>query len=300
MGIIAMKMNNFGYLIKEGIRSIFSHGLMSFASVCVTVACMIIVGSFSILMYNLNIMVQELNQTNEVICYVDSAYTDAEAKSVHSRINMIDNVFRADYISREQALEEFVADHDNDAAFQGVDPQDLRHRIVVVLEDNSRMEETVALLEQVDGVAMIDAEFELAEGFTTISSVLGLVSTGIIVILLIVSLLIISNTVRLAMFDRKNEIAIMKMVGATNGFIRFPFVVQGFFLGIIGAALAFGVEWFLYDGLVKKINEVDALGLFNFVPFNELLLPMVIVFGAAGLFVGIFGSISAIRKFMDV
>ena len=295
-----MKMNNIGYLIKEGVRSIFSHGLMSFASVCVTVACMIIVGSFSILMYNLSIMVQELNQTNEVICYVDSVYTDAEAKSVHSRINMIDNVFRADYVSREQALEEFIEDHDNDSAFQGVDPQDLRHRIVVVLEDNSRMEETVAMLEQVDGVAMIDAEFELAEGFTTISSVLGLVSTGIIAILLIVSLLIISNTVKLAMYDRKNEIAIMKMVGATNGFIRFPFVVQGFFLGIIGAALAFGVEWFLYDGLVKKITEVDALGLFNFVPFQELLLPMVLVFATAGLFVGVFGSISAIRKFMDV
>ena len=295
-----MKMNNIGYLIKEGVRSIFSHGLMSFASVCVTVACMIIVGSFSILMYNLSIMVQELNQTNEVICYVDSVYTDAEAKSVHSRINMIDNVFRADYVSREQALEEFIEDHDNDSAFQGVDPQDLRHRIVVVLEDNSRMEETVALLEQVDGVAMIDAEFELAEGFTTISSVLGLVSTGIIAILLIVSLLIISNTVKLAMYDRKNEIAIMKMVGATNGFIRFPFMVQGFFLGIIGAALAFGVEWFLYDGLAKKITEVDALGLFNFVPFQELLVPMVLGFATAGLFVGGFGSISAIRKFMDV
>ena len=295
-----MKMNNLSYLMKEGIRSIFSHGLMSFASVCVTVACLIIVGSFSILMYNLNLMVEELNQTNEVICYVDSVYTDAEAKSVHSRINMIDNVFRADYVSREEALQSFIEDHDNDAAFQGVDAKDLRHRIVVVLEDNSRMKETVALLEQVEGVAMIDAEFELAEGFTTISSVLGLVSTGIIAILLIVSLLIISNTVKLAMYDRKNEIAIMKMVGATNGFIRFPFMVQGFFLGILGAALAFGAEWFLYDGLVKKIAEVDALGLFSFVPFGELLVPMVVVFGAAGLFVGVFGSISAIRKFMDV
>ena len=295
-----MKMNNFGYLLKEGVRSIFSHGLMSFASVCVTVACLIIVGSFSILMYNLNLMVEELNQTNEVICYVDSIYTDAEAKSVHSKINMIDNVFRADYVSREEALENFVEDHDNDAAFQGVDPQDLRHRIVVVLEDNSKMKETVALLEQVEGVAMIDAEFELAEGFTTISSVLGLVSTGIIAVLLIVSLLIISNTVKLAMYDRKNEIAIMKMVGATNGFIRFPFVVQGFFLGILGAGLAFLAEWLLYDGLVKKIAQVDALGLFDFVPFQQLLVPMIVVFGAAGLFVGIFGSISAIRKFMDV
>ena len=295
-----MKMNNLGYLMKEGIRSIFSHGLMSFASVCVTVACLIIVGSFSILMYNLNLMVEELNQTNEVICYVDSVYTDAEAKSVHSRINMIDNVFRADYVSREEALENFIEDHDNDAAFQGVDAKDLRHRIVVVLEDNSRMKETVALLEQVEGVAMIDAEFELAEGFTTISSVLGLVSTGIIAILLVVSLLIISNTVKLAMYDRKNEIAIMKMVGATNGFIRFPFVVQGFFLGIIGAGLAFTAEWLLYDALITNIAQVDALGLFSFVPFRELLMPMIVTFSAAGLFVGVVGSIAAIHKFMDV
>ena len=295
-----MKMINLGYLLKEGVRSIFSHGLMSFASVCVTVACLLIVGSFSVLMYNLNIMVDELNQTNEVICYVDSAYTDAEAKSVQSRINMIENVFQARYVSREEALDNFIEDHDNDAAFQGVDPQDLRHRIVVVLEDNSRMVQTVELLEQVEGVAMIDAEFEMAEGFTTISKVLGLVSTGIIVILLAVSLLIISNTVKLAMYDRKNEIAIMKMVGATNGFIRFPFMVQGFFLGILGAGLAFGVEWFLYDTLITNIRAVDALGLFSFIPFRELLVPMVVTFSAAGLFVGVFGSISAIRKFMDV
>ena len=295
-----MKMNNIGYLIKEGVRSIFSHGLMSFASVCVTVACLIIVGSFSILMYNLHIMVEDLNQTNEVICYVDSTYTDAEAKSVHSKINMIDNVFQAEYVSREQALENFVEAHDNDAAFQGVDARDLRHRIVVVLEDNSRMKDTVALLQQVDGVNMVDAEFELAEGFTTISSVLGLVSTGIIAILLIVSLLIISNTVKLAMYDRKNEIAIMKMVGATNGFIRLPFVVEGFTLGMLGAAMAFGLEWVMYDAMVEKISEVDALQLFQFVPFQQLLIPMVATFAATGMFVGVVGSWTAIRKFMDV
>ena len=133
-----------------------------------------------------------------------------------------------------------------------------------------------------------------------VSILAGIMAAIMLLSLLAVSLLIISNTVKLAMYDRKNEIAIMKMVGATNGFIRFPFMVQGFFLGIIGAALAFGCEWFLYDGLVTNIAEVDALGLFHFVPFGELLVPMVVVFGAAGLFVGVFGSISAIRKFMDV
>ena len=297
-----MKMNNLGYLLKEGVRSIFSHGLMSFASVCVTVACLLIVGTFSILMYNLNIMVEDMNQTNEVICYVSSDYTDAEAKSVHSKINMIENVYQATYVSREDALTNFVSGYgtDDGTYFAGVAAEDLRHRVVVVLEDNARMKETVALLEQVEGVEEIAAEYELAEGFTTISNVVSLISTGIIAILLAVSLLIISNTVKLAMYDRKNEIAIMKMVGATNGFIRFPFIVQGFFLGILGAGLAFGAEWVLYDALVTNIQGMDSMGLFNFVPFRELLMPMVITFSAAGLFVGVFGSISAIRKFMDV
>ena len=118
--------------------------------------------------------------------------------------------------------------------------------------------------------------------------------------LLVVSLLIISNTVKLAMYDRKDEIAIMKMVGATNGFIRLPFIVEGFTLGMIGAALAFGLEWVMYDTMVAKISEVDALNLFNFVPFETLLLPMICTFIAAGLFVGIVGSWTSIRKFMDV
>lgn len=295
-----MKINNIGYLTKEGIRSIFLHGLMSFASVCVTVACLIIVGSFSTLMYNLNIMVEDLNQTNEVLAYVDEALTDAEAKSVGTKINMISNIQQATYVPREEALQSFVDDHGADDAFQGLDPANFRHRFVVVLEDNALMDETVEMLKQVPGVVKVDAEYELAEGFTTISKVLHLASFAVIAVLLVVSLLIISNTVKLAMYDRKDEIAIMKMVGATNGFIRFPFVVEGFLLGIIGAAIAFGLEWAMYDTMVAKIAQVDALGLFTFVPFVDLLVPMVFTFAAAGLFVGIVGSLTAISKFLDV
>ena len=118
--------------------------------------------------------------------------------------------------------------------------------------------------------------------------------------LLVVSLLIISNTVKLAMYDRKDEIGIMKMVGATNGFIRLPFIVEGFSLGMIGAILAFGLEWVGYDALVERIGGIDSLQLFKFVAFQELLIPLVIVFGAAGMFVGIVGSWTSIRKFLDV
>ena len=295
-----MKINNIGYLLKEGIRGIFLHGFMSFAAICVTVACLLIVGSFSLLTYNVNIMVEELNQTNEILVYVDEELSDAEARSIGTKINMLDNVQQATFVSREEALEDFIADHDYDPSFSGVEAEDLRHRYVVILEDNRLMEQTDEALKEIPGVVKTSAAYEMAEGFTTIQDVLHIVSFAVIAVLLVISLLIISNTVKLAMYDRRNEIAIMKMVGATNGFIRLPFIVEGFTLGMIGAALAFGAEWAMYDALVLKIAEADSLNLFNFVPFETLLVPMVALFTAAGLFVGIVGSWTSIRKFMDV
>ena len=295
-----MKLNNIGYLLKEGIRGIFLHGFMSFAAICVTVACLLIVGSFSILAYNLDIMVEDLNQTSEILVYVDSSLTDAEARSIGTRINMLDNVFKSTFVSREEALQDFIADHEGDPAFSGVQAEDLRHRFIVSLEDNTLMRETDAQLKAIPGVAKTNAAYELAEGFTTIQEVLHMVSIAVIAVLLVVSLLIISNTVKLAMYDRKEEIGIMKMVGATNGFIRLPFIVEGFTLGMLGAAMAFGLEWVMYDTAVVKISEVDALQLFKFVPFETLLIPMIITFAATGMFVGVVGSWTAIRKFMNV
>ena len=295
-----MRLNNIGYLLKEGFKGIFTHGFMSFAAVCVTVACLVIVGSFSILAYNLDVMVEDLNQTSEILVYVDQELSDAEARSIGTQINLMDNVLQSTFVSREEALEDFIEDHDGDSAFSGVQASDLRHRYVVVLENNLQMKQTDEQLKALPGVAKTKAAYELAEGFTTIQSVLHMVSYAVIAVLLVVSLLIISNTVKLAMYDRKDEIAIMKMVGATNGFIRLPFIVEGFTLGMIGAILAFGLEWAGYDALVQRIGSVDSLQLFDLVPFQELLIPMVVVFAGAGMFVGIVGSWTSIRKFMDV
>ena len=295
-----MRLNNLGYLLKEGFRGIFLHGFMSFAAICVTIACLLIVGSFSILAYNLDVMVEDLNQTSEIMVYIDTSLSDAEARSVGTKINALDNILQSTFVSREEALQNFISDHDNNAAFNGVQAEDLRHRYVVTLEDNTLMEQTDQQLQQIPGVAKTNAAYELAEGFTTIQNVLHLATVALMAMLLVISLLIISNTVKLAMYDRKDEIAIMKMVGATNSFIRLPFIVEGFTLGMVAAVLAFGLEWVLYDTLVERMAAVDALRLFSFVPFLDLLIPMVLTFGAAGLFVGIVGSWTSIRKFMDV
>ena len=295
-----MKINNIGYLMKEGIRGIFLHGFMSFAAVCVTVACLLIVGSFSCLTYNVSLMVEDLNKTNQIVVYVDEKLSEAEARSLTTPINVLDNVYRTEFVTREQALKDFLANHKEGELFSDMEASDLRHRIIVVLEDNDRMRETVAAIEKINGVGDISASYALAEGFSTIENVLHITSLVVIAVLLVVSLLIISNTVKLAMFDRRDEIGIMKMVGATNGFIRLPYVVEGFILGRLVGAVAFGLQWLLYDAMLVWLEEMQTLDLFIFVPFEVLLVPMVCIFAAAGLFVGIVGSWTSIRKFLNV
>ena len=295
-----MKINNLGYLFKEGIRGIFLHGFMSFAAVCVTVACLLIVGSFSSLIYNLSIIVKDLNETNEVMVYIDTELTLAEAKSLGSQINTIENVKQATFITREEALEAFVAKYQNNTAFSGVDANDLRHRFAVILMENEKMHETVAAIEKIEGVGDVVAEYRLAEGFSTIQKILNIATVAVTAILLVVSLLIISNTVKLAMYDRKDEIAIMKMVGATNGFIRLPFIIEGFLLGMLAATVAFFAEWGIYNVLLGQIGTADTLNFINLVPFTQIMKPIAAIFALAGFFVGIVGSWTSIRKFMNV
>ena len=293
---------NFGYLFKEGIRGIFKHGFMSFAAVCVTVACLLIVGVFSSLIYNLVLIVEDLNKTNEVVAYISDDLDEAEARSISTTFQNVEGIYSAKFVTREEALEEFKAAHADENAFNGVDATYLRHRYEIILEDEADLQTMVKTLKDVPGIADVKANYVLAEGFSTLQNMLNLVSVAVILILLAVSFLIISNTVKLAMYDRKDEIAIMKMVGATNGFIRLPFVVEGFTLGMLGAAIAFGLEWLLYDAMLAELVKKDTLHFLteSFVPFSELVLPMAIVFGVAGLFVGVVGSWFSIRKFMDV
>ena len=295
-----MNKSNFGYLLREGVRGVFLHGFRSFASVCVTVACLIIMGSFCLISYNLRVMVNEYENENKILVYVDETYSEAEAKSVGSQINMIANVENAVFVSRQQALENFVAKQDDTTVFEGLDAETFRDRFEVSMADNSIMKQTVADIEQIQGVADTSADYELSEGFRTLQSILNMASVAIILVLGIVSLFIISNTVKLSLYDRKEEIAIMRMVGATKGFIRFPFLVEGFLLGMIGAVIAFFIEWGLYDLLAARINAMDTLQMFTIVPFASVFVAIVIVYLVIGFLVGVVGSMFSIRKFLQV
>ena len=300
-GISSMKrIRKLGYLTKEGIHNMFSHGFMSFAAICVTVACFVIIGSFSLIIYNLSIFVADMGQQNRILAYIDESYGTAEAKSVGSRINLLENVQQAVFVSREEAGARFIEQEGGGEAYEGIDSSVFRDRFVITLIDNGKMDETVRQLEQLQGVAKVTARPELAKGFSTIQNILNFASGAIILVLLVVSLFMISNTIKLAMYDRREEIAIMKMLGGTDRFIRFPYFIEGFLIGVLSGAIAFFAEWGLYDLLSNEIMKMSTLKLFNIVPFEQVLWPMVIIFGAAGLFVGVFGSVMSIRKFLDV
>lgn len=293
------KNNNFGFLLKEGVRAIFKHGFMSFAAICITVACLVIVGSFGLITYNLNLIVEDLQQENEVLVCIDENYTSAEAKSVGSQINLLDNVANAQFVSREQALQDFIGEY-SEAMYEGVTAETMRDQYIVTLEDNSKLTETVEVLRGVPGVAEVYAQPEVAEGLSTVRNVIYIAAICITAVLLIVSLIIISNTIRLAMADRREEIAIMKMVGATNGFIRLPFLVEGFLLGLSGAVLSFFVEWGLYEAIRTAIQNTGSLDFLAIVPFTTVLWPVAAICAVVGLLIGVLGSLMSIRRFLKV
>lgn len=293
-----MKHNNFGYLLDEGVRAMFKHGFMSFAAICITVACLVIINSFMLISYNLDLTVGEVQKELRIVVCIDENYTEAESKSVGSDINLLPNVANAEFVSRQQALDDFIGDSDA-SLFEGLEADAMRDQFIVTLVDNAQVAETKEALENINGVSDVYADIEVGNALATIRTVLYIASLAIAAVLLIVSLIIISNTIRLAMLDRREEIGIMKMVGATNSFIRFPFFVEGFFLGLFGAVFSFFIEWGLYEVLRKAIMNTG-LEVLTIVPFTDVLVPMALVCGVAGFVIGIFGSVMSIRRFLKV
>ena len=292
-------MKNFGYFFKEGARSMFSHGFMSFAAIGVTVACLLIMGTFSLVAYNANENLADLQKENAMVAFVDDSLTESKAKALQSDLEKVDNVADCTFVSRQEARDAYVAEYDEDDMYKDLQPEVFRHRYVIHLTDPDKIAETKALVEAVSGIDEVRADEVISNGFITIRNVAGAISIALIAILLMVSLFIISNTIKLTTFDRREEIAIMRMVGATNGFIRWPFVYEGFMIGLLSAVIAFGLQWLLYAAGAKGVANSDTLKLIHVVDFTTFWKPVAAVFAGAGILIGVGGSLSAIRKFLQ-
>ena len=294
-----MKRLNTGYYIKEGVRSIFTHGFMSFAAVCMIVACLLIMGTFSLVAVNLEHNLSKLEDENQFLAYIDESLSEEDARALENVIEAIPNVREATFISREEAMEDFLEDKDNEL-FGLVPASNYRHRFSVHVNDIESFRETVQRVIDLPGIANYVAAFEVADGFVAARNVAGGIAAILIAILFLISLFIISNTIKLATFTRREEIAIMKMCGATDAFVRWPFVFEGLILGLLGAVLAFFLQWGIYELIAGSIVSGNSLNFIEIVSFESMRLRVLGIFGGAGLLIGVGGSLLAIRKFLQV
>ena len=295
-----MFSNQIWYHIKEGFRSIFTHGLMSFASVCMIVACLLIMGSFSLVAVNINEMLGQLEDENEFLAYVDESLDSGQSMSLQAKLASIPNVASATYTSKEEALKNFQAEQGNEVLFQNIPADSLRDRYSIHVEDIELMEQTVAEVEAVTGIAETRAALEIAEGFVMLRNVATAIALILVAMLVLISIFIIANTIKLATFSRREEIAIMKMCGATNWFIRWPFLVEGLLLGLMGGLVAYVCQWGVYSLIGKAMAESGILEIITMIPFYDLAGVVLPVFVAVSLVIGGGGSAFAIRKFLQV
>ena len=293
-------MSRSGYLIREGFRSITTHSFMSFASVTIIMACLIIMGSVSLLSVNIDVLIKDLENQNEMVAFVDDSITEAaDAEALGLYIGNTPNVATVEFVSRTDAMDAFMSKYDS-SLMEGIDETVFRHRFVVTLTDISQMAETEQALRSITGIAKVNAHLEYAQTFVTIRNVVTVVSLALICMLVFVSIFIMSNTIKLATFGRREEIAIMKMVGANNAFIRMPFIVEGLVLGILGGGLAFFAEWGIYEALTGRLMASFTGNFISIVPFRSVALIVLILYLGTGIMVGAVGGTNAIRNYLKV
>ncbi len=295
-----MRRNNFSYFLVEGWHGIRSHAFMSFAAIGIITACLLIMGSFSLVAVNMSYNLGMLVEENQFLAYVDDSLTDEEARALQGQVEAVPNVSTVTFITREEAMTAFLEDKEDNHLFQELPASVLRHRYAIHVDDIEQMAATVEAVKQVPGIGGTSAALEIAEGFVTLSNIASAIAFILIAILLVVSLFIISNTIRLATFNRREEIAIMKMCGATDSFVQIPFVVEGVILGLVGAAVSFLLQWGIYEVIVKAVNESGRVQLITLMSFQTLASQVLAIFLFTGLAVGVGGSLLTIRKFLQV
>ena len=295
-----MSKHNVFYFAHEGVYNMFSHGFMSFAAVGITVACLIIMGTFTLVAVNANAMLEDMESQNQMLAFVEKALSEEEARGLEQQLLAVPNVKAVAFISNAEAAAAFRERYEDDELFTGLPDENFRHRYTIDLVDIGLMSQTKADLEEIVGKGNVSAYEDEAAGFITIRNVAGVVCVVLIAVLFVVSVFIIANTIKLTTFDRRDEIAIMKMVGATNGFIRWPFVYEGFLLGLFSAVIGFFLQWGLYEAVARSIASNDTINLINTVPFSSMWGYVAIIFAVAGMLIGVGGSLSAIRKFLQV
>lgn len=293
-----MKLRSLRYLTVQGFKNIWAHRLMSIASVGVLVACMLMLGVAIALSQNIELMLGTLENQNVVFVYYQDDYTEEQAVDATNQIAALDNIRTVEFVSKEEGLERQKEKMGEEyaALFTWVNEDNpLPHAAQVTLQDLSLFDQTMEQIRSIEGVESLGEQREIAVKITAIRSIVNNAGFWIIALLTIISLVIVANTIKVTMYTRKREINIMKAVGATNSFIRLPFVIEGIVLGVVAGGVSIGMLYFIYKAAIKAFVatfDMQAVG------FSTFVWPLLGAFILLGVVVGVVGSVLSIGKYL--
>ena len=302
-----MKISTFGYTIKQGIKNIWTNKMFSIASIATMAACIFMFGMFYAIVANFQHVVKDVESSVAITVFFDEGTTQDEIDEIGQKIAMRPEVSSFNFVSADEAwaeykLEYFDGDEAAAASFGSDNPLSDKANYEIYMEDISQQSSLVSYLEGLDHVSRVRQSEMVANTLTDFNRLVRIVSAGIILILICVAVFLISNTVRTGIAVRKEEIGIMKVIGATDYFVRAPFIVEGILIGLIGAAIPLIILHAMYGRIIEYVaNRFGFLNnLLTFLPVDtvfQILLPVGLILGVG---IGFFGSFFTIRKYMKV
>jgi len=297
-----MTASSLRYLCKEGFRNTWSNRMMSIASICVLMSCLVLMGCATMIFLNIDSLLSRIEEENVVMVYIADNTTDADINTMGNSIKAIDNVKEIEFVAKEDAWAEQLATmEDAQAEFFTSISSDipLPDAYKVTVKDLTYFDDTINQIKQLNHIDTIRENKDLAKKLVSIRHGIEIIAVVIISVLLAISVFIISNTIKLTVYSRRLEISIMKSVGATNSFVRLPFVVEGMILGIISGIISLGVVWGFYEFATRQFTEL--LNSLNLVALNfaDYALQMLGAFIAIGIITGVGGSLITMRKYLN-
>lgn len=276
--------------------------MMSIASICVLMSCLVLIGSASMIFLNMDSLLSRIEEENVIMVYIKDDTTDAAITQMGEEIKAMDNIKDIEFIKKEDAwAEQLETMEDAQAQFFTQISSDipLPDAYKVTVADLSKFDTTVKQLKGLNNVDTIRENKDLAQKLVAIRHGITIISIVIIAVLFAISLFIISNTIKLTVYSRRLEISIMKSVGATNSFVRLPFVVEGMILGILSGVISLGLVWGLYELAVNQFHDfLNSLSL-SALPFSDYALAMLGIFVAIGIVSGVGGSVITMSKYLN-
>lgn len=297
-----MTASSLRYLFKEGIRNTWTNRMMSIASICVLMSCLVLIGCASMIFLNIESLLGRIEEENVVMVYIEDGTTKADITAMGETIKAIDNVKGIEFVAKETAWEEQLATMEEAQRefFTEISSDiPLPDAYKVTVDDLSYFDSTIDQIKQLDHIDTIRENKDLAKKLVTIRHGIEVIAIVIIAVLLAISVFIIQNTIKLTVYSRRLEISIMKSVGATNSFVRLPFVVEGMILGIISGVVSLGVVWAFYEFAINQFRDLlISLGL-EALKFADYALPMLGAFVLIGIITGVGGALLSMGRYLN-